>query len=96
MTAFRRSQGEAEGTRSFIQMLWLHKHHPAEAVHAAVERALVHASPSFALVAAYADAQRMVVSPLPLALPGQLGLPDVHIEVAGPDAYRHLSGGRQS
>lgn len=96
LTTFRRSQGEAEGTRSFIQMLWLHKHHPAEAVHSAVERALVHASPSFALVAAYVDAQRLVVSPPPLALPGQLGLPDVHIEVAGPDAYRNLCGGGQS
>ena len=90
LKALRASQGEAEGTRSFIQVLWLHKHHPQSDVHAAVAQALVHASPSFALVAAYVDAKQQRVTPPPLPGFEQGQLPAVHIEVGRPDAYADL------
>jgi hypothetical protein len=55
--------GSVEGTRSFIQLLWLHKYHPADRVHRAVRHALTHTEPSFASVLAHLDGVRRAEQP---------------------------------
>jgi len=88
LALFRSREGDAEGTRSFIRVLWLHKHHPADRVHAAVKRALTHESPSYAIVWSYLAADQQVATPPPLS--GVQQVPAVHVEVGRPEVYLRL------
>jgi transposase len=52
LRVMRQRLGEVEGTRSFIQVLWLHKFHPVDRVHKAVRFVVTHAEPTYAGVLA--------------------------------------------
>ncbi len=91
LRVLRDREGEAEGTREFIQVLWLHRHHPAQRVREAVRRALTHERPSYAHVWAHVeDASRSAEPPEALSTQAQSRLPQLEVEVGDVGAYLRL------
>jgi hypothetical protein len=90
----RNRAGDAAGTREFIQVLWLHNHHPEERVHEAVRRALLHERPGLAVVVSYVDAQRRAEDPTQqLDDEAIKRLPHVRVDSGNVAAYQELLGG---
>lgn len=87
----RNRLGDAAGTREFIKVLQLHQHHPAERVHGAVRKALLHEEPGLVVVLAYVDAQRRAEDPPePVDEETLKRLPDVRVDTGDVDDYQAL------
>jgi len=90
----RNRAGDAAGTREFVNVLWLHNTHPAERVHEAVRKALLHEEPGLAVVFAYVDAQRRAEDPSEqLDEEALKRLPHVPVELGNLAAYQELLDG---
>jgi len=90
----RHRGGEAAGTRDFIAILWLHKSHPAERVHEAVRKALLHEEPGLAIVYAYLDVcQRAADPPEPIDERTLARWPDVPVATGDAHDYQELADG---
>jgi hypothetical protein len=91
LSIVRQREGEADGTREFIQILKLHANHPADRVHAAVRAALLHEQPSWALVLAYVDdAQRREEPSDTISTGVERLLPQARVETGDVNAYLRL------
>lgn len=87
----RNRLGDAAGTREFIKVLQLHQHHPAERVHGAVRKALLHEEPGLVVILAYVDAQRRAEDPPePVDEETLKRLPDVRVDTGDADDYQAL------
>jgi transposase len=91
LSILRQREGEAGGTREFIQILKLHADHPAERGHAAVRAALLYERPSQALVLSHVDdAQRREEPPDDIPAAVEVRLPQVRVETGDVNAYLRL------
>jgi transposase len=92
----RQREGEVEGTREFICVLMLHRSHPVQRMHEAVRRAVTHAEPSAATVAAYADALRRAEQPTEVLSQKTLErYPEVRVDAGQVAQYTRLCKGRR-
>lgn len=94
LKVLRDREGEANGTRDFIQILWLHRDHPNERVYEGVRQALRQEQPSYAHVWAYVDAaQRAAEPPEELSAETCLRFPEVQVDTGDVAAYLSLCTG---
>ena len=87
----RAADGEADGTREFIQVLELHEHHALGDVHEAVRRSLMHEAPS--LSAVRRELERLTGAgqpPAPLPNAATAHLPAVLVDTGDVTAYGQL------
>lgn len=91
LESFRSREGEADGTRAFIQVLRLHELHPAKRVHLAVAEALTHPQPCLALVLGFVVAAQRAESP-PESVPDAVvrRWPHVRVMSITADQYSRL------
>jgi transposase len=87
----RLREGDADGTRAFIQILKLHSEHRLVDIHAAVERTLTHAAPSLTLVRAHLDGIEREHRPRVPHLADTLSLPLVVVAAPDLSVYAQLS-----
>lgn len=90
LRVLRTCEGEADGTRSFIEVLRLHASHQDTDLHAAVEQTLEHQVPSVALVRSYLDAIERINSPRASLDSASLSVPLLEVVAPDPSVYDQL------
>jgi transposase len=90
----RARHGEAKGTREFIQVLYLHEHHPIDLVHEAVRQAMREPEPSLAVVRRLLEGlSDEATRPAPLPQSSTAHLPVVAVATGDVAAYAQLQAG---